>query len=398
VLKINHDEFWRSSILFLPRKFKTKKMKNFLEKLSAEGCPDLEVRNTINLTSIFGENNLFDNRNLYFSRFGRIPNEIVIRGIDCKKFREWFLQTYRNEITDCNYYKRIGWNKAYKEDNYCFLFDDMLINFSDSCNYNWVDVFVLFKKTDNDLVDKMVTGIRKLKKRVRNKPEIELLVRGSDGFETHTMKVTSPKLFIEDNYNDDFAVVHQTILQRLQKKNDKGLVLLHGKPGTGKTSYIRYLITKTKKRVIFLPPNMAASITDPGLMNVLINNPDSIFVIEDAENIIIDRNSSGSSSVSALLNLADGILSDCLNIQLICSFNTDLSRVDSALTRKGRLIAKYEFLELSAPKAQALSLKLGFSTAITAPMALAAIYNQNDREFSPLTQKRAIGFRAAGFL
>ena len=140
---------------------------------------------------------------------------------------------------------------------------------------------------------------------------------------------------------------------------------------------------------------MASSITDPGLMNVLIDNPNSVFVIEDAENIIIDRNRSGSSAVSALLNLADGLLSDCLNIQIICSFNTDLSRVDSALTRKGRLIAKYEFAELEVAKAQALSDKLGFSSIIDAPMTLAAVYNQNETEFVPMAQRKNIGFKIA---
>jgi ATP-dependent 26S proteasome regulatory subunit len=127
----------------------------------------------------------------------------------------------------------------------------------------------------------------------------------------------------------------------------------------------------------------------------LIDHPNSIFVIEDAENIIIDRNHNGSSSVSALLNLADGLLSDCLNIQIICSFNTDLSYVDSALMRKGRLIAKYEFAELEMSKAQALSNKLGFSSAITLPMTLAAVYNQHEREFGATVQRKTIGFNVA---
>ena len=163
---------------------------------------------------------------------------------------------------------------------------------------------------------------------------------------TKSLEILKPRLSIEDNYNDDFAEIHQTIIKRLSKKNDKGLVLLHGKPGTGKTSYIRYLISSLKKNVIFLPPNMAGAITNPDLISILIDNPNSIFVIEDAENIVIDRSRNGRSPVSALLNISDGLLSDCLNIQIICSFNTDISRIDSALMRKGRLIAKYEFKEL----------------------------------------------------
>lgn len=116
--------------------------------------------------------------------------------------------------------------------------------------------------------------------------------------------------------------------------------------------------------------------TNPSLISTLIDNPNSILIIEDAEKIVIDREKNGDSPVSALLNISDGLLSDCLNIQVICSFNTDLSQVDSALMRKGRLIAEYEFKELEINKAQALSNKLGFDSTIHLPMTLTDIHNQ----------------------
>ena len=114
-------------------------------------------------------------------------------------------------------------------------------------------------------------------------------------------------------------------------------------------------------------------------------------MIEDAENIVVDREKDGSSPVSALLNISDGLLSDCLNIQIVCSFNTPLSKVDSALLRKGRLIAKYEFTELEIKKAQQLSNKLGFTSTINSDMTLTAIYNQEDKDFAP-NNKCPIGF------
>jgi hypothetical protein len=92
------------------------------------------------------------------------------------------------------------------------------------------------------------------------------------------------------------------------------------------------------------------------------------------------------------LNISDGLLADCLNVQIICSFNTDISKIDSALMRKGRLIAQYEFKELAVQKAQQLSNKLGFNTLIKEPMTLTAIYNQHETTFEQKGKQASIGF------
>ena len=168
--------------------------------------------------------------------------------------------------------------------------------------------------------------------------------------------------------------------------------MLHGLPGTGKTTYLRHLIGRIKKRVLFLSPNIANSLVDPEFIDLLIDNPNSVVIIEDAENIIMDRRTNPDSSVSNLLNISDGLLADFLNVQLICTFNNSLTLVDSALTRKGRLIAKYEFGKLSVRKAQRLSDRLGFKNLVTKPMTIAEITNPDEKEFKTET-KEIIGFR-----
>ena len=382
-------------------------MNDFLDKLSAKRCIDLEFTNMVNMPqSIFDDRDAIDAKQLYITRFRKIPNWVQLSKIDCSKANEWLVHNYQDKITDCCFIKRNEMSRRLRgrtretlgegveiflDDVYYFMFDDLLVYL----NHNSWESNIFYRKTDSALVNRIVKEIAGFKKERNHQPKIKLLVTTGNKLSTTTMEISRPTFSVEENYNDDFLPVHQTIIDRLCTENDKGLVLLHGKPGTGKTSYIRYLITETEKSIIFLPPNMAASITDPGLINVMIDNPNSIFVIEDAENIIIDRNRSNSSSVSALLNLADGLLSDCLNIQIVCSFNTDLSRVDSALMRKGRLIAKYEFAELSVVKAQALSDKLGFSSIIASPMTLAAVYNQNETEFAATVQRRSVGFKIA---
>lgn len=353
----------------------------------------LDRAGAISLDKIFGHRGACDHNemNLYMAFYQRIPNYISESGINCKRAIKWFEQVYKNEIRDF-YFNKYAWGKHVKpeiDNMFFFIYEDLLVNFDTQSSY----VRFLFKTTEIGKVDQVIAKIRKFKNSV-TKPEIVLLLKIDDGIVGRSITVNKPKLNIVDNYNNDFIEVHQTNLRRLSAKNDKGLILLHGKSGTGKTTYIRYLISVVKKKVIFLPPDLAASITGPHLLSILTNNPGSILVVEDAENIISDRENDGASPVSALLNISDGLLSDSLNIQIICSFNTDISKVDNALLRKGRLISRYEFKELEVPKAQALSDKLGFKSEIKSPLTLTAIYNQEETGFEQIKTRMNIGFRA----
>lgn len=167
---------------------------------------------------------------------------------------------------------------------------------------------------------------------------------------------------------------------------------MHGLPGTGKTTYLRHLIGNMKKKVLFVSPSVAGNLMNPEFIDLLIDNPNAVLVIEDAENIIMDRKYSSNSSVSNLLNISDGLLSDCLNVQIICTFNSALNLVDSALLRKGRLIAKYEFGKLDVAKAQRLSDHLGLYQKIVKPMTLAEITNPEELG-NQSSEIKVIGFR-----
>lgn len=217
---------------------------------------------------------------------------------------------------------------------------------------------------------------------------LNILIQTPSGFELNPIEVKCPDIDFDLNYNPDFKPIHDVILERLSEDKSKGLVLLHGKAGTGKTNYIRYLINHLKKKVIYIPPNMTNSISDPSLIKFFINHSNSILVIEDAENVLMKRASNSTQAIANILNLTDGLLSDCTNIQVIATFNSDILSIDEALLRKGRLIAKYEFGELESEITEKLAIKIG--SDIRGKKVLADIYNSKDESFS--NKKEQIGF------
>lgn len=237
------------------------------------------------------------------------------------------------------------------------------------------------KKDSEKILEEIRDKVFNLKEVViEEKRCLNILTKSGSGYDLDHHPITNPDIDFELNYNEDFTEIHELITERLSKNDSKGLVLLHGEAGTGKTNYIKYLINNIKKKIIYIPPSMAESISNPELIKFFLSHKNSILVIEDAESVLLKRSANESQSVSNILNLTDGLLSDCANIQVVATFNTDILNIDEALLRKGRLIAKYEFKELEEDKVKLLAEKIGVN--ISGKQKLSDIYNCNDISFS----------------
>ena len=203
------------------------------------------------------------------------------------------------------------------------------------------------------------------------------------------------KMDLTMSYGEGFVKHHETVLTKLNR-NKRGLFILHGSPGTGKTTYIKYLAHQFggKRMFIFIPTTNLETLVSPSLLPVLLDHRDSILVLEDAEKAVISREhqTGNESLVSTLLNIGDGILGSMLNLSLIVTFNTKKDKIDSALLRKGRLLYEYEFKPLSVSDAQRLIDKLGSKYKVTEPMTLADIYNISSDTGHMEEQARRIGF------
>ena len=362
----------------------TKKFKSIKEK----EMENLYNQKVINANNVFGDSFL-DSKTLYLYCFNLLPSINYIGHIDGEKGFAAFKERFSGLIDHVHQYQ---W---YKIKRNAYQFDKTILLLSNNCILEFDDNYceIYHDGKQQDFVSTVTSLVNEFKERQRRQPlEINLIVQVRSRLELKAMEIKRTKLDLDLFYEDEFRLTDEIIRKRLNQKNDKGIVLLHGLPGTGKTTYLRYLIGKIKKRVLFLSPTVAGNLMNPDFIELLIDNPNTVLIIEDAENIIMERKHNSGSSVSNLLNISDGLLADFLNVQLICTFNSSLTMVDSALMRKGRLIAKYEFDKLSVSKAQRLSKHFGFDTVITRPMAIAEIANQHETAHQK-EKVEVIGFR-----
>lgn len=208
---------------------------------------------------------------------------------------------------------------------------------------------------------------------------------------------------LELHYGEGFADWAELFIDGLA---EPGLSILRGKPGTGKTTFLRHAIAKLWEthRFYYVPVESFGLLSSARLPEVWSKeqrsypNAVKIIVLEDAEQLLLERSGERATEVSSLLNLTDGFIGDLVHVHLICTINCEIESLDEAILRPGRQKAFREFELLPYGRAEKLATLLGVTLKEKRDYTLAELYHAKDisrKEGDLLTKKKPkpIGFR-----
>ena len=80
--------------------------------------------------------------------------------------------------------------------------------------------------------------------------KFHMIQRLNGSFELADFDIKPFIIDIETHYNDDFQNINRLINSSLTATGRNGLILLHGKYGSGKTYYLRHLISNIERKFI----------------------------------------------------------------------------------------------------------------------------------------------------
>ncbi len=171
------------------------------------------------------------------------------------------------------------------------------------------------------------------------------------------------------------------------KKSNKGLSILYGERGTGKTSIVNYITDKVDRIVIYIPNILLeTTLNNPEFRNFLKKFHRPIIVIDDCEMIFNELFTKSNIYVNNLLQLVEGLISDSIQVNIITIFNVDdENEIDHALLECNSLIDVIKFDYLNKEESNILSKHLTHNKKYKNKTKLIDIIrNNNTKEYKKI--------------
>lgn len=364
--------------------------------------------NTNEIVELLATNKvIYDNRilSLYVKDYVEVSSEYFSFGIEVTNDLEKHIRTnFKNHNISISKYESEGHDVI----NYFISSEScqILINYHIAKGNNFINIHYCYSSKDMANFENFRTDLKNLKKKTDNdsgKENFNFLLNGRNGMYINSVmgKCASQPLIIE-NYNDDVIEQYNDVVRAWENPDGKSgrLVVLTGKPGSGKTYMIRSFQKELKNcELISIPSNCANLLSDPSLLEVLSdfdNDEDKsiVFVIEDADSLLQKRDGYNNDLVSTILNLTDGIFASAFDIKMILTTNTKIVDFDDALIRNGRLFKHIEINELNESKAREFLNKHDCANIKPESYILADLYSlvDNSKNNVPKKKDKKFGF------
>jgi len=245
-------------------------------------------------------------------------------------------------------------------------FDESTYVYIHNQYYKWLRIY----SDSADKAEALEKELRQVLPKPVKKPDepwFYMLRKDCDGFsieKIHNKNAALDEESLQICYGPDSPAWVADFARNTQAKSG-GITILDGPPGTGKSTLIAELMRRLYQTHVFyvLPVGQHESLSQPSMIQFWQQqngvHPDEVKVIimEDAEKILFQRRSDNNESVSALLNIADGLMGQMLRVHVLCTLNHGMDQLDPAILRPGRL-RSYRYVGLlSRENAEKLAAK-----------------------------------------
>jgi hypothetical protein len=162
-------------------------------------------------------------------------------------------------------------------------------------------------------------------------------------------------------YEDSILSSFENLKQKIDNRA-KGISIIYGPRGVGKTHMITSLCRRLSKNCYFIPINMCESVfTNPEFRKFFYENTNSVFVMDDSEIVvsksIYDRSTS---LINSIIQIVDGMESNLFNSHIILCVNSkNLSDIDDSIVGSNNIMDIINVTHLSKEKTKNLLDKIG---------------------------------------